>query len=633
MCGIGGVVVAMPTEQLDRTLAAMAGAMAHRGPDDEGTAVVAHGSLHVGLVARRLAIQDLSAAGHQPMMSERTGSWLCLNGEVYNVRELRLQLESHGYRFRGGSDTEVLLAAYDEWGPGCLEHLRGMFAFAVWDAREQRLFLARDRLGIKPLYYRERPGAFAFASELRTLLTAGLADGRLSSQGLASYLAWGAVQEPLSIVEDVLMLPAGHYAVWKDDRLQISPYWSLMEAFQHEAPATDRSVAAEELRSLLVEAVRLHLVSDVPLGVFLSGGLDSSSLVGLVTMVAGQPPRTASVVFPQQRYSEGPLIRTVSERFGTQHAQVELDDAAARRELPLALAAMDQPSFDAVNTYIVSKLARDSGLTVALSGLGGDELFAGYDTFRIVPALRKARRLVPAAAAPAAAGLARLAWGGSDRAEKLARWLGRSDRGLTAYSLRRELFAPDVLAHLSPTANGGSGATEAAEPDLDDINGTSYLELSRYMRNVLLRDTDVMSMAHGLEVRVPFLDHRLVEFVAGLPGKLKRNGGAPKPLLTEAVADLLPGEVVHRKKMGFTLPFAEWLRGPPRHEVESALRDPRFGGQVAEALDHEAIVRIWDRFQQGKAEWVRPWSLYVLKVWGERHLPAGSAAIRRGRVA
>ncbi len=630
MCGIGGIVGERDGGRLRAALAAMAGALAHRGPDDEGVEVIAAPGVMVGLCARRLAIQDISPAGHQPMTSPLAGRWICFNGEIYNVQEVREVLEARGHRFQGNSDTEVVLAAYGEWGDECLERLRGMFALAIWDAPRHQLFLARDRLGIKPIYYSEQGGTLLFASEVRALLATALVPAQLSRQGLASYLALGAVQEPLSLLDHVQTLPAGHYAVWKDHHLQLRPYWSLSAAFAREAPATDRATAAEQLRAMLEEAVRLHLISDVPLGVFLSGGIDSSALVGLVAHTAGRPPRTISVVFPQQRYSEEHYIRMVAERFHTEHAQVELDEAQILDQLPAALAAMDQPTFDGVNTYVVSRLARAAGLTVALSGVGADELFAGYDTFRIVSTLHKLRRFVPAVAAPAAAGLVRLAWGDTDRARKTARWVGRVDHGLTAYGLRRELFGPDARAGLCRIADDGLGTDEVAGPDWDAVNGTSYLELTHYMRDVLLHDTDVMSMAHGLEVRVPFLDHKLVEFCAGLPGKLKQERATPKPLLTEAVLDLLPDGARRRKKMGFTLPFSVWLRGPLRHEVESVLHDRHVGGQIAEAIDHDLIARVWGRFLDGKAEWVRPWSLYVLKMWGERHLPVGAAAIARG---
>ncbi len=617
MCGIAGIAWSDGDSQALRgPLEAMEASMVHRGPDDGGTELLAVPAGAVGLCARRLAIQDLSPRGHQPMTSPGSGSRLCLNGEIYNVNEIRAELRARGHRFRGRSDTEVVLAAYDEWGTACFNRLRGMFAIAVWDAPGGRLVLARDRLGIKQLYYLERQAELLFASEIRGLLASGLAAPSLAPGGVASYLSLGAVPEPDTIVAGVLALPAGHYGIWGDGKLRLVQYWSLADRFARSRHVTGRE-AAERVRATLEDAVRRHLVSDVPLGVFLSGGIDSSTLVALVA-AAGSPPHTVSVVFPQQRYSEERYIRLVADRFGSEHTQIVLEEAEVLTQVPQALAAMDQPTFDGVNTYIVSGQARAAGLTVALSGMGGDELFAGYDTFRIVPRLERLRRLLPIPARPLASGLALRVLRDTDRARKLARWLAAREPGLSAVGLRRELFSPGAVARLlggcrPPAAHQG----EPLSPCDDHTNRVSYLELDRYLRNVLLRDTDVMSMAHGLEVRVPFLDHELVELVAGLPGELKTRGTTPKSLLVEAVADLLPAEIARRPKRGFTLPLAVWLRGVLRGRLEAALLDPGFGGPVADLLDHTAVAEVWDRFLEGRAEWIRPWSIYALKVWAE----------------
>jgi asparagine synthase (glutamine-hydrolysing) len=326
-------------------------------------------------------------------------------------------------------------------------------------------------------------------------------------------------------------------------------------------------------------------------------------------------------VFPQAGYSEERYIRQVRERFGTAHFEVRLDDDAVRQNVPGAVAAMDQPTFDGVNTYIVSKLAREAGLTVALSGLGGDELFGGYDTFSLVPRLMRLREMMPAAFARTSAEVVRRATRGADRGEKLARWLRGDDPETSAYALKRELFSPGLRAGLLEAGPITSPAGTPANGHADLINRLSILELSLYMRNVLLRDSDVMSMAHGLEIRVPFLDHRVVELVAGMAGRWKSGSRPPKPLLVDAVRDLLPDEVVTRRKKGFTLPVEHWLRGALRDQVEEVLLDPAHGGQASELLNHGAVLDVWERFCSGKAHWKRPWSLYVLKAWGERNTP------------
>jgi len=624
MCGIGGIACGHADPATVRgPLAAMERALAHRGPDDGGTEVLDGPLGPIGLCARRLAIQDISSRGHQPMTSSRSGTWICLNGEIYNANELRTELAARHHRFRSHSDTEVVLASFDEWGLDCFRRLRGMFAIAIWDARVGRLVLVRDRLGIKPLYYTNRSTELLFASEVRALLASGIVHPVLSVSGVASYLALGAVAEPETILSGIEMLPPGHYGIWDGSTLQLTVYWSLADAFEHPQPVA-RQKPVEQLRTLLEDAVRRHLLSDVPVGVFLSGGIDSSTLVGLIAAVAGDPPQTVSVVFPQHQFSEERHIRLVVDRFSTKHTQVILDEQEALRQVPRALSAMDQPTFDGVNTFIVSGQARAAGLTVALTGLGSDELFAGYDTFQIVRRLHRLRRLIPGAVRPLTAFMVRQRMHDSDRARKLARWVGGKEPGLTAVGLRREVFGPDATAELVVDAFPHLLSNPRSVSVTDQVNQVSYLELSHYMRNVLLRDADVFSMAHGLELRVPFLDHEVVEFVAGLPGDLKVRGATLKPLLVGAVADLLPVSIASRPKMGFTLPFSTWLAGVLRTPVESALLDAEFGRPLSELIDHVAIRDIWNRFLVGKTEWVRPWAIYVMKAWAEEHLATAS---------
>lgn len=554
------------------------------------------------------------------MRSVRTGSLTCFNGELYNVQELRESLRLKGHQFRSASDTEVVLAAYDEWGPDCVQRLRGMFAVAVWDAAGGRLFIARDRLGIKPMYYSDGPAGFAFGSEVRALLSGGAVPRRLSPKGLSSYLALGGVQDPVTIIEGVHALPAGHYGVYEGNGIALREYWSLGETCARPSLAIDRPAAVARLRSLLEDAVERHLISDVPLGVFLSGGIDSSSLVALMAAVGKHPPATVSLIFPQQAYSEERYIQLVSRLFGTDHVQVEVSDDDFLAELDGAMAAMDQPTFDGVNTYVVSKFARRAGLTVAVAGLGGDELFGGYDTFRRVPRLETLRDWMPSACRRVAVPVVNRVYGDSDRGRKVARWIDQRDPQVTAYALQREVFAPDVQATLTGAHYGIEVDPNAAELP-DRVNAVSLMELSSYMRNVLLRDSDVMSMAHSLEIRVPFLDHVLVEFVASLPGASKMRSSRAKPLLVDALEGLLPREIIRRKKMGFTMPFSHWMRGGLRDTVEMTLLDRDLGGQVAVALDHRVVKAVWHDFLEGRTSWSRPWALYVAKTWGERNLP------------
>jgi asparagine synthase (glutamine-hydrolysing) len=609
MCGIGGVVVSSPA-QLRPTVEHMLSHLRHRGPDDAGIHIDESGV--AALCAARLAIRDLSPRGHQPMAGPN-GDVIAFNGELYNADKLRRELRSAGRAFVGGADTEVALAAYERWGEDAWVRLRGMFAIAVWDSRAQTLVLVRDPLGVKPLYVSHDDGRLVFASELRALLRGRLRPPALSRDALCTFLATGAVEEPRAIVDGVRMLAPGAALRLKDDTVRESVFWSVESAFARRARASRADVVVE-LRERLEAAVRRQLVSDTPLGVFLSGGIDSSTLVGLASTVA-DTPRTVSVVFGEERYSEAPYIEAVRRRWSTVHHEVQVtaDDFLAR--LPAALRAMDQPTVDGVNTFVVSELARRSGLTVALSGLGGDELFAGYELFRTGPRLERLRDRLPQLPSRAAALGGRLAYGRSDRGRKLGGWLAGEHS--SAYVLQRELFdasTREALLGASPEA----GAYRA--PRALDVNAISKLELTCYMRNMLLRDADVMSMSHGLEVRVPFLDQDVVELVAGVGSEHKVADGRHKALLVDAVADLLPDPIVNREKMGFTLPFEKWLRGTLRDEVRDRLLEPSCGGEIGAALRPKAVAEVWKRFERGDTSWTRPWALYTAKVWGERHL-------------
>jgi asparagine synthase (glutamine-hydrolysing) len=629
VCGIAGALTHLGQADAKLRLQAMVTALTHRGPDDHGIEMRQAGSVVAGLCATRLAIRDPSPRGHQPMVGP-TGSILALNGEIYNARALRSSLESRRHSFHSESDTEVALRAYEEWGIGCVERLEGMFAIAVWDPRQESLLLARDRLGIKPLYYAQpNDRELLFASELRAILPHLGRPARVSECGVMSYLATGAVVEPETMIEGITMLPPGHLAAWQSDRLDVRRYWSLEEAFLGDVPHLTPKAMTQELRERLESAVSAQLVSDAPLAVFLSGGMDSSALVGLASRVTPHPPSTASIVFVEAAYSEAPHIYTVRTRFQTDHHEIALTGEDFLREIPAALGAMDQPTSDGVNTYVVSKLARQAGFTVVLSGLGGDELFGGYGHFRTIPRLEALRKWIPPPLTGPAAALGRLRYGDGDRSRKLARWLqGEVEDPL---ELQRELFEPDIRAELFPS--GQPASARQAQRRLDDrINAISVGELEGYMLNVLLRDSDVMSMAHGLELRVPLLDERIVDFVARIPGCHKVTRGRNKPLLADAAADLLPPQVCSRKKGGFVLPFADWMRRPLRNEVEEKLLDEHYGGLVADLLDSEAVATTWRSYCGGTSTWHRPWALYVLKAWGEGHRHQTSNSFDEGKL-
>lgn len=641
MCGIAGIVL-KPDRSLpdlrDR-LGAMARAMVHRGPDDEGIFVTDDG--RIGLASRRLAIRDLSPAGHMPMANEDRTVWITYNGEIYNAGELRAELESRNYRFRSRSDTEVVLRGYEAWGAGVTNRLRGMFAFAILDERgaagdrrapaasfRRELFLARDHMGIKPLYYAQCPDAFVFASELRALLASGLISREISPAGLVGYLLMGSVPNPLTIYQ-------GAHALRPATRLRVPParpdqaieetYWHL-SADEGEPVGTFEAV--ERTSALLAESVRVRLVSDVPLGAFLSGGLDSSSVVALMRQATDGPIRTCSMAFAEPGYSEDRYARAVAKTVGTDHYErvVTADDLV--QEFDGIVDSLDQPSVDGVNTYFVSQTAREAGLTVALSGLGGDELFGGYpNTFGQVPQMFRALRLVQAV--PGATAMARAAL---DIVPRRRRWtrvrdaLARPASPASAYLTRRGLFSPDeVRALVSPpvwqagvegfdpvqhVAERVDGIEEATTFSRRPFEWISRAELRTYTHHQLLRDTDVMSMAHSLEVRVPLLDVELVEAVLRLPTALKTSGLAgPKPLLKRAVGERLPAAVRQRRdKQGFTFPLDPWLKGPLRAQARSMVDSLRNRGW----LQRVAVQQVFEDYEAGKVHWSRLWALVAL---------------------
>lgn len=628
----------------------MAAAMVHRGPDEEGFLIHDARAPGTALGMRRLSIIDL-AGGHQPVWNESRDVAVVFNGELYNYREVRERLKLAGHRFSTQSDTEILVHGWEEWGEDLLNELRGMFAFALLDLRKHFatvpvLFLARDPLGIKPLYYTQTQEGFAFASELRALLSSGVVGRKISGDALTSYLLFGSVSEPVTLIESVFSLPPGHALLLHlPDRRRTPrarPWWDPTRSAAARDPKRPRDFAAASarLRTLLEEAVRGHLIADVPVGLFLSSGLDSSAIAVLAGR-AQQGIQSFTLTFPDTAYDEGPLARVVAQRAGTQHAEVPLQGKDMLARLDEAIVALDQPTMDGINTYFVSWAAREVGLKVALSGLGSDELFGGYKTFNDTPKLARLElisRFVPGAFRRISAPLVNsmLARNGSmDAARKASdAWLV-PDALPHPYFFARLLFPPTELLRLtearfrnSAVASDGVNldptwlawlerATDQAEAR-EPVAGISWLEMRTYMTSTLLRDTDAVSMARSLEVRVPFLDTPLVEFVSALPDEARIQPGVPKGLLRAALAGLLPPEILAQRKRTFTLPWEDWLRTDLRPRVEASLSElsPALDGQV-----HATGVRmVWDQFQHAQTSWSRPWSLYVLNEWCRRHL-------------
>jgi len=634
VCGIAGAI-GFVDDEVREAVRRATGRQVHRGPDGEGFyASTEAAGPGVALGHRRLAVIDLSADGAQPMRDPETGAVIVYNGEVFDFESLRRELVAEGRTFRSGTDTEVVLQAYARWGLDFVSRLRGMFALAIWDPRRRRLVLARDHLGVKPLYLARvsRPGGrdvLLFTSELRALLATGLVERRLDPVGLQGFLWHGFVVGPGTLVRGVRRLEPGvRLSVDLDDGLaeREERFWSL-------PAATPGTHSALDLQRELEAAVRMQLVADVPLGVFASGGVDSSAVMAIAARATGSVLRTFNVGFEEPGFDESRHARAVAQRLGTEHSEVRLSERVFQERLDDALGSVDQPTFDALNTYFVSRAAREAGLTVALAGTGGDELFGGYASFRELPLLARASRvarLAPRSTRRAVARvLARLRLGAPGAVAPQTRWgklAAALDLGgdlLDLYQLSHALFLPDFLRALAPGLDPGWGRSglqgERAQRLAAVIRGSpvlhaiSLLELASFVGERLLPDTDASSMAVSLEVRVPLLDHRVVETLAGLAPRTRFEPLGRKLLLLRA-AGLDPADFA-RPKHGFELPLARWIRAGLRERVGELLGERAACESIG--LEPRAVARLWQAYLAGAPGiyWSRPWSVFVLLTW------------------
>ncbi|MCE9608911.1 MAG: asparagine synthase (glutamine-hydrolyzing) [Chthoniobacter sp.] len=588
MCGIAGVLSFQNEAQpLDLAL------LSHRGPDSRGTWQSADRRCWLGHT--RLAILDLSPAGAQPMTDPATGNVIVFNGEIYNHLALRRDLAALGATFSGTSDTETLLAAYRHWGEGMLPKLKGMFAFAIHDQADGSLWLARDRFGIKPFYCRRGSDAFVFASEIRSIAL----QGRLRStrDSLTAYLQWGCCPHSTLLYPDVFELPVGaHLRVGVERETKPVPYWPPVR-FPNTAPPGGRPALVRRTRELLETAVHQHILSDVPVACFLSGGIDSSVITALAARELHRELHTFSVGFEDAAYDESQYARCVANRYHTDHTEIRLSSEEVIETVKEAVMKMDLPSIDGVNTYIVAQQVAKKGFKVALAGVGGDELFGGYPQFLAAPRL-KYLALVPQP-------LLDLALRLKKGRHFLTDLPGSVDAGLCDQWSRRSWHSALLqTAGLSPRA-----IPIELRPELhDDFARISWSELSHYLRDMLLRDSDQMSMGVSLEVRVPFLDHELVEFLLGLPAAMKEQPDQIKSLLVEATADLLPTEIYQRKKMGFELPMPRWMRGP----LETFVRDGLQHTVEQGLFTTHQTEDFRQLFLGNKLHWTKLWGIVVL---------------------
>lgn len=608
MCGIAGILTSRTDLDMAQICSQMQGALSHRGPDDAGIELLDGGQgVRLGLVHTRLAILDLSKAGHQPMYCPESDSWIVFNGEIYNYRELCRALPGP---FRSTSDTEAILKAWHRWGPASIEQLRGMFAWALYSGKERRLHLVRDRLGIKPLYvYRAGDETLIFASELRTLLASGLVPHKLSREAIDNYLAFGAVSAPRTLIDGVESLQAGQRweISWRDGKIlptTKTKYWS--PPFTRTNPQMTYGEAVERVRPVLLEALAQHMVSDTPVGVFLSGGIDSSALVGALTHL-GYRLQTFSVLFGERSFDESVHALQVAQTFGTDHRPLQMRPEDLADNYHSALQAYDQPSIDGVNTFLISQAVSRAGMKVALSGLGGDELFAGYSSFRAVNRLENP---LFHWGAHALGRVMQTLTPGEARTEKLASILRGAGHRLDNYCIIRQVMPPErrralIDHHISEAPdllpNDRAQRLSAAALECDAVNAHSMFELSAYVGDMLLRDADQMSMVHPVEVRVPLLDHRLVETLATIPGPLKLIGaiwGEKKRLLIDALPVRLPHNITHRPKMGFVFPWELWLRNDLEDHITWILTDATALRNAG--FDPLVVMNLWNDFRYGR---------------------------------
>jgi asparagine synthase (glutamine-hydrolysing) len=632
MCGITGAIWNDPRLAVDRaTLQKMTQVLRHRGPDDEGTHTSTwqetspgNSATHVALGHRRLAILDLSGS-RQPLSNEDESIWLVFNGEIYNYRDLRNRLEGSGHRFRSQGDSETIVHLYEDEGLDFVNHLVGMFALALWDGRRQRLVLARDRLGQKPLVYLSQPGRLLFASELKSLLAVPNVPRQIDVSSLDEYLTYQYVPHPNTIFRGIRKLPPGHLAVYESDKLTVSRYWS--PDFGREV-IRSRDEYVERLRTDLRSAVALRMQSDVPLGAFLSGGVDSSIIVALMQQLAGGPVKTFSIGFSVPEYDESQHARKVAEYLGTEHHEFRVEPDGLDI-LPKLVWHYDEPFADssAVPTYCVAELTRQH-VTVALTGDGGDELFLGYPRYRAVQLAGWFDRLPW----PLPRMLASRWWQklpASARQKGLVRRWRRFTAAMAMPPVRRyldwiaifgearrgQLYSDDLLAALPESDPAGflEEAFARAAPR-DGVTAASLADLVTYLPCDLMTKVDIASMANGLECRQPLLDHRVVELAIGMPRSLKYHGRQSKWILQQAFGDLLPAAVFRRKKMGFGVPIDHWFRHELRDFAHEVLLDP---STLARGyFRREAVAQLLDEHTRGIFDHAyRLWSLLVLELW------------------
>ncbi len=621
MCGIVGKYNLKTKEPVSpQLIEAMCDKIVYRGPDDSG--VYTEGP--IGLGHRRLSIIDLSEMGHQPMASRDKSLWITFNGEIYNFRELRKDLISRGYSFKSECDTEVIIYLYQEYGESCLDHLRGMFAFAIWDKKKSMLFLARDSIGKKPLFYYFDGAVFIFASEIKSILEDPTVGKELNYEAFYDYFKYLYVPEPKTIYKNIFKLDPGCFLTCSREGVSKKEYWDV--SFANESTDGMETISAD-LHRILDESVRLRMISDVPLGAFLSGGVDSSLVVALMAQQQNNPVTTCSIGFDSKKYDEIEFARIIADRFKTDHHEFTVKENAEEILGDLAY-YFDEPFADssAVPTYFVSKLARRK-VTVALSGDGGDENFAGYEKYFLDDVENRIRTKIPGflrrSVFPFLSGpLSRRNDTLSRKATTLLKTLGfESDYGFYLTNTQMDdgtwenLVNDDLKRHIGDYDPFSVTEYYYNKADTDNhLSKILYTDLKTYLPGDILVKVDRVSMANSLEVRAPILDHNVIEYAAKIPANLKYKRGDKKRILKHSFQKLLPPEILYRKKMGFSVPLSDWFRGELKEMTKRLLFSDKSG--VNHFFKPDAVSNIWDLHQTGKKNYSSIfWSLLMFELW------------------
>ncbi len=615
MCGLAGILNRQEPVQPDQ-IHRMTDSMCHRGPDSEGFFV--DGELAFG--HRRLSIIDLSDASNQPFEDSSKRYMIIFNGEIYNYADVKRLLPD--YPFRTSGDTEVILAGYIRWGADCLDYLRGIYTFAIWDKQERELFIARDRLGVKPLYYYHDQEQFIFASEVRAILTIGKINRRADHTALREYFSYQSVGFPFSPIQGISQMEAGTWMRIKNNLIQTERYWDpTIKNF--EFGFTSKKEVQAKVKALMLQSVKRRLVSDVPVGAFLSGGIDSSAIVGLMAEAGGSSPNTFNISFDESAYDESKYADLIARKFNTRHTRIQLKPEVMLAELTNALDAMDVPSGDGINTYVVSKAIHKEGIKVALSGIGGDELFAGYPIFEHYIRLQQKRWLwkTPLALRNGLSGLL----GKGAKKDRMRQFLALQSPSIeNTYPVLRQLLSPAAMDELTILENGTDHQTLVQQlvskksdlvklPFFSQVTAAEYLG---YTQQTLLKDTDQMSMANSLEIREPYFDQDLIEFVMSIPDHFKVPV-YPKSLLVESLKPLLPDEIVHRRKQGFVFPWNEWMK----NELHSFCETHIHHIAQRDFIQGAHLKKVWSRFLSGDPDirWQEIWLFVVLDYWMEKN--------------